>query len=302
MRGHSVRFRILLFAAWLTLSGAVFPQGVSHSISDLFYISDSYPDITFSLSYDSEVHDWLVTLLIPGAKNEDLRVEQLYWANGSMLPREELENKDKYWPVLYGYPAELEDPATFSEEKKEAIKRYSSAENRKDGAGAPMFLFDAIYDSKTKKSLESHLVRITFLGHAASVHERVKVPLKRVEERIQKLAKSNKEVKAFVDEIRSTDAYFWRIIAGTTRKSFHSLGIAMDILPKSQHGKQIFWSWAKEKYPDTWMLIPLSRRWMPPEGVIRIFEEEGFVWGGKWTIYDNMHFEYHPELIRYNGL
>ena len=50
------------------------------------------------------------------------------------------------------------------------------------------------------------------------------------------------------------------------------------------------------------MLIPLSKRWMPPKEVIRIFEEEGFVWGGKWTIYDNMHFEYHPELIYYNGL
>ncbi|MBQ9624309.1 MAG: M15 family metallopeptidase, partial [Treponema sp.] len=25
--------------------------------------------------------------------------------------------------------------------------------------------------------------------------------------------------------------------------------------------------------------------------------EEGFIWGGYWVIFDNMHFEYHPELI-----
>ena len=45
------------------------------------------------------------------------------------------------------------------------------------------------------------------------------------------------------------------------------------------------------------MILPLEKRWMPPAQIIKIFEEEGFIWGGKWTIYDNMHFEYHPELI-----
>jgi hypothetical protein len=36
---------------------------------------------------------------------------------------------------------------------------------------------------------------------------------------------------------------------------------------------------------------------MPPKRVIDIFEKEGFIWGGKWTVWDNMHFEYRPELI-----
>jgi hypothetical protein len=31
--------------------------------------------------------------------------------------------------------------------------------------------------------------------------------------------------------------------------------------------------------------------------VIRAFEGEGFIWGGKWPWFDTMHFEYHPELI-----
>lgn len=29
----------------------------------------------------------------------------------------------------------------------------------------------------------------------------------------------------------------------------------------------------------------------------KAFESEGFIWGGYWAIWDNMHFEYHPELI-----
>jgi D-alanyl-D-alanine carboxypeptidase len=28
-----------------------------------------------------------------------------------------------------------------------------------------------------------------------------------------------------------------------------------------------------------------------------IFEQHGFVWGGKWRHHDTMHFEYRPELI-----
>jgi len=45
------------------------------------------------------------------------------------------------------------------------------------------------------------------------------------------------------------------------------------------------------------MFIPLKNRWMPPDAVIACFEREGFVWGGKWTVWDNMHFEYRPELL-----
>ena len=35
----------------------------------------------------------------------------------------------------------------------------------------------------------------------------------------------------------------------------------------------------------------------PPAAVIKAFEDEGFIWGGRWAIWDNMHFEYHPELF-----
>ena len=217
-----------------------------------------------------------------------------------MLPASELANKENYWSLLYNYDKELFDPANYTESERERIKEFGSAESRKNGAGTPMFFFDAIYDSGSRRSLEQHIVRLSFLGNRTNVHERMKEPLLKVEEKIFELAKTSPEVKTFLDNIKSNDAYQWRIIAGTNRKSFHSLGIAIDVLPKSQGGKQIFWSWAKDKYPDTWMLVPLKNRWMPPDSVIKIFEEEGFIWGGKWIIYDNMHFEYHPELIEYN--
>ena len=272
-------------------------------IGNLKYFERAYPDLTFTRHYDVISSEWIVTVKIPdtpGDKNGPGKTYDFYWANGSLLPQSEFENRDQYWTLLYSYPKELADPAAFTEEQRERIKEFGSAESRKNGAGTPMFFFDALYDSGTRRSLEQHIARISFLGTRTIVHDSLKEPLKRVEEKIFELAKTDKEVKSFLDNLKSNDAYQWRIIDGTNRKSFHSLGIAIDILPKSQGGKQIFWSWAKDKYPDTWMLVPLKNRWMPPESVIEIFEEEGYIWGGKWTIYDNMHFEYHPELIEFN--
>lgn len=272
-------------------------------IGNLIYFEKAYPDLTFIRHFNIEEGEWIITVKIPdtpGDKDGPGKSYDFYWANGSFLPAEEFANKDNYWSLLYSYQKELADPEKYSEEQKKSIKEFSSKESRKNGAGTPMFFFDALYDSSSRRSLEQHIVRISFLGNRTNVHERMKEPLKRVEEKILALAKKDSEVQAFIDNLKSNDAYYWRIIEGTNRKSFHSLGIALDLLPKSQGGKQIFWSWAADKYPDTWMLIPLKNRWMPPDSVIKIFEDEGFIWGGKWVIYDNMHFEYHPELIQYN--
>jgi hypothetical protein len=273
----------------------------SLSVRCLACLQKAYPDINFARGWDPDVGDWLITVTSPAdGRGPKARSADFYWAGGSLLPAGELGNREDYWPVLYDYPRELADPADMTEEEREAIKAFSSAENRKEGAGTSMFIFDFIYQSDTRGKLESQLTRISFLRHKANVHERMVAPLARVEKRIFALAKADGEVEAFLAGLKSNDSYLWRRIAGTKRKSFHSLGIALDVLPKSQGGKHIFWSWAKDKHPDDWMLIPLKNRWMPPESVIEAFEAEGFIWGGKWSIWDNMHFEYHPELIEFN--
>ncbi|MCR4736453.1 MAG: M15 family metallopeptidase [Treponema sp.] len=293
---------VIALVILLTIFTSIYSQAYI-GIGNLKYFEKAYPDLTFSRRYNQKIDDWIITVKIPdipGDKDGPGRSVEFIWANGSMLPSEELENKDQYWTLLYNYEKELFDPANYTEEEKEHIKEFGSRENRQNGAGTPMFFFDAIYDANSRASLETHIKKTIFLGNKANVHERIVEPLKRVEEKILKLAKSDNEVQAFLDNLKSNDGYFWRIIAGTKRKSFHSLGVAIDVLPKSQGGKQIFWSWAKDKYPNTWMLIPQKDRWMPPLSVVSIFEEEGFIWGGKWVIFDNMHFEYHPELIEYN--
>jgi hypothetical protein len=34
-----------------------------------------------------------------------------------------------------------------------------------------------------------------------------------------------------------------------------------------------------------------------PWEIVAAFEEQGFIWGGKWYHYDTIHFEYRPELL-----
>jgi len=261
----------------------------------------AYPDIDFIASYSMKYKDWLIEMKIPiTPDSSEKKTAQLYWADGKFLPEKELDKTEKYWTLLYSYPKELKDPANFTKEEAQRMREFGSTDNRKNGAGTPMFFFEAIYDADTRASLEQHIHRYYVLNHNVSVHERIKAPLLKVEKHILDEAKKNVAVKSFVDEISSEGGYVWRIINGTNRKSFHSIGVAIDIQPKTLHGKEIFWSWTKDKNPENWMLTPLNRRWMPPQKVIDIFEKEGFIWGGKWGVWDNMHFEYHPELILYN--
>jgi hypothetical protein len=34
--------------------------------------------------------------------------------------------------------------------------------------------------------------------------------------------------------------------------------------------------------------------------IVAIFERHGFIWGGRWSHFDTMHFEYRPELLGYH--
>ena len=261
--------------------------------SGIKIIQDSYPDLKIKAEYSESLSDWVLSFSNYG------KDYKFIWSEGRILPQEELANKEKYWTLLYGYAKQLRDPATMTQEEKERLKNFSSTSNRRNGAGTPMFFFDAVYESFTQLSLEKHIKTVYFLGKKTRVHERIEAPLKRVENRITELSKTDAEVRSFVDSLKSSDAYYWRLIAGTNRKSFHSLGIAVDVLPVKITG-EIYWNWTKNSDPDGWMLTPLSKRWLPPAKVITIFEEEGFIFGGKWAIWDNMHFEYHPELIMFS--
>ena len=253
----------------------------------------AYPDVIFKSVYDAKVKDFLITITCEN------RTADLYWQNGSLLPQQELQNAQNYWSLLYSYAEKIADPKDFSPEDIQRIRDYSSKENRANGAKTPPFFYDLLYDCKTRGALETHIIKHTFLGKTTRIHERIKEPLNRIEKKILEEAKINPEVQTFLDNLLSADSYNWREIQDSGNRSFHSLGIALDILPKGWGQKNVYWAWRRD-FDKDWMLLPLNRRWTPPNRVIEIFESEGFIYGGKWIIWDNMHFEYHPEIILYN--
>lgn len=251
----------------------------------------AYPWCDFELDYDKEVKDW--TLSVTSYK----KTTKLYRAEGLYLPKSELQNRSHYWRVIYKYNRTLDDPANFSEEKKRMIREYSSTENRKSGAVSSKFIFGAIYDCQTRAATESHLRSMTLWDRPVNMNRQVGKVLDKVEAKVWALAKKDKDVAAFLKNLSRCYGYNWRQIRDSPTRSFHSYGIAVDILPKNWGNKIVYWGYEKQKGNKDWMLIPLKARWMPPAAVIKAFEDEGFIWGGRWAIWDNMHFEYHPELF-----
>ena len=92
---------------------------------------------------------------------------------------------------------------------------------------------------------------------------------------------------------KSGGTFNWRVIAGTKRLSVHSFGAAIDINTKYTD----YWRWAGGK-PGS---VPRYKSKIPKE-IVEIFEQHGFIWGGKWYHFDTMHFEYRPELIEIGRL
>ena len=287
----------------------IFPNGYSKSKKPLAYselqvkeearllpqtfylIKNAYPDVQFSEVFDWKYMDWKITIISEERKTD------LYWCNGKFLPESELVNENNYWSLLYDYPKEIPDPANFTEDDIKRIREFSSPQNRKEGPGTPPFFYDAVYHCDSYEHISPELRDITFLGKRSTVHKLIREPLKKVQEEILAASKVDEEVLDFVNKLSQVQCFNWREIRDSKSRSFHSMGIAFDVLPKGWGQKNLYWGWRRDIDRDNWMKLPLDRRWMPPAKVIEIFENNGFIWGGKWIIWDNMHFEYRPEQI-----
>ena len=256
----------------------------------------AYPNVTFVSQYDVKNKDWKIDISTNG------KTTTLYWADSKFLPLEELPNKDLYSAFLYDYPSEVPDPKNFTEEDIKHIREFTDPENRTESLGTSPFLYNLIYDVETRTKTEAHITSHRFLGKRTNVHRFICEKLDLVQADIYEAAKTDSEVQSFLDKLDSADSYAWRSISDSGNRSFHSMGLALDVLPKGWGQKNLYWAWRRDIDPKNWMLLDLDRRWMPPKKVIEIFEKHGFIWGGKWIIWDNMHFEYRPEVILYNKI
>ena len=225
-----------------------------------------------------------------------------YYAGGKLLPEEVLDRADEYSPVVfYSYQSELPPWMEPSPEQAARFREMSSGNRLWNLRQRSLFFFDALWRARNRNEAYERVKSIRFLGHPVMVHYAILEELSLVEERILAAAKTDSQVRSWVNNINVTEGWGWRNVSGTRSRSYHSYGVAVDILPKSFGGKETYWQWAADKKKEWWN-IPYKDRYHPPDAVIRAFESYGFVWGGKWAFFDTMHFEYRPEVFILNGL
>ena len=221
-----------------------------------------------------------------------------YWADGRLLPQEHLKDAEAYSSVRF-YTNYRFGPAVNRDISPELAARLRARSNigGRDQRRRFNDFLDKLYQVSSRSEAEKIMERVVFLGMSTRVHPMVVEPLRKVEERLLREAEEDQGVAGFLGGLRELHGYNWRNIAGTNRRSYHSYGIAVDMLPADYRGGWAYWLWAAQSGYEEWWNLPLSDRWVLPQAVIDAFEAEGFVWGGKWLFFDNIHFEYRPESI-----
>lgn len=148
--------------------------------------------------------------------------------------------------------------------------------------------FDKMYGDCWKGEVAPRLAPVVWLPRSWSRTIRI-TSVNRVAERI---AAVSEELDALPDAVKRyayppAGTYNCRTVADTGQPSMHSWGAAIDI--NAAHAD--YWFGRASRVIEAGLVNRI-----PPE-IVAIFERHGFIWGGKWSHYDTMHFEYRPELL-----
>ena len=155
-------------------------------------------------------------------------------------------------------------------------------------AGRYQLLYLNLYGNSATE-VEKDLVPVQWLdGSTLTFNRRYGAAdaLKKVVAQLAVLLSKNPDYKKYLySPLGGTFA--WRHIAHEKNLSMHSFGVAIDINTTYSN----YWLW------ETGSDGILHYRNRIPPAIAEVFEQNGFVWGGKWYHYDTMHFEYRPELL-----
>ncbi len=108
--------------------------------------------------------------------------------------------------------------------------------------------------------------------------------LKKSLDEAKKLTEKDNKINNYIFPISGT--YNYRVIKDTGRLSAHAYGIAIDL----NRNDSDYWKWVDKSKGS-------KRIEGYPKELVKVFENNGFVWGGKWEHFDILHFEYRPEII-----
>jgi hypothetical protein len=193
--------------------------------------------------------------------------------NGKKTPAERIDNPDLEDMFALSYPA--------------GAAAQVPAPDEDPGRARVTALFDGLY-GQSEAEAQAALDAVAWLPHLGNKQLRFNrrhgaaAALRRVSADLEKLPARFRPYF-----VATAGTFNRRAIAGTTRPSAHSWGIAIDLNVAFAD----YWRWNLR--PDG--ALPYKNR-IPIE-IVRVFERHGFIWGGRWHHYDTMHFEYRPELL-----
>lgn len=212
--------------------------------------------------------------------------EPIHFQDGRMLTSESPAGSPDCDPIFYSYPlGPLYEPTPVSDDDPtyctEVLERLWGV---------------------SEGQIRGHGASTTFFGRRLFLNQLAVDALAEVEGDLAQMARTDRDVARWVENLAITYSYIDRGIAGSDTRSHHAWGLAVDFVPGSYGGRHVYWRWSRVHDREGWHEIPLEDRWTPPLRVIETFEAHGFLWGGKWAHFDNIHFEYRPEIIAYNRL
>jgi hypothetical protein len=152
-----------------------------------------------------------------------------------------------------------------------------------------IFYLDRVFNSATSQKGTPGTLRSKEGKHGRQ-KQALRITLAKVGEKLSRILAQDPGLRSYLFPLGGS--YNRRQIAGTDRLSPHSWGIALDL----HKGK--YWRWGKNLGPMELLALQTAYPWE----IVAAFEEQGFIWGGKWYHYDTMHFEYRPELFAKAGL
>ncbi len=170
------------------------------------------------------------------------------------------------YPVGAGLPAPVDDPGRVRNKA----------------------FFDKMYGDCAAGDVAPHLVPVVWLPRSWG-HRIVITSVNGVDQALDAVSREldalPAEDKKYLYPLGGT--YACRHVAGGAQTSMHAWGAAIDI----NTGYSNYWRW--QRGVDG---MPVYTNRIPAE-IVAAFERHGFIWGGRWSHFDTMHFEYRPELL-----
>jgi D-alanyl-D-alanine carboxypeptidase len=207
----------------------------------------------------------------------------LEWTDGSRMPVSDGNHAKSFHERLRS--ASIADQLRLAYPKG---RRSKPPARRSDpGRFRNTAFFDKMYGDCAKGETQRNLVKIQWLPKlnggdvAVTSVNGVAERLKDVSRELERMPK----LRRFL--LPSAGTFNCRTVKDTGQRSMHAWGAAIDI---------------NTRHADYWLLSARKRyRNRIPWRIVAVFERHGFIWGGKWSHFDTMHFEYRPELLRLRG-